>query len=166
MKDGRFELAQVNIALPLEPLDSALLADFMAALAPVNALADAAPGFVWRLQADAGDATALRGFDDDRIVINMSTWESMDALADFVFRSPHVAVMRERRKWFVAMKEAYAALWWVPPGHRPAVREAEERVAHLRTHGPTAFAFTFKQPFPAPGTSPPRPRDEACVAPR
>jgi hypothetical protein len=131
-----FDLAQVNIALPLEPLDSALLADFVAALDPINALAESSPGFLWRLKSDGGDATSIRGFDDERILVNMSTWESLDALAGFVFKSAHSGVMRERRKWFSAMKEAYVALWWVPARHRPSVREAEQRVAHLREHGP------------------------------
>jgi hypothetical protein len=159
----RVHLAQVNIALPREPLDSELLADFVTALLPVNALADASPGFVWRLEADGGDATTIRGFGDGRILINMSTWESLEALADFVYRSAHADVMRERRRWFVPMKEAYVALWWVPAVHRPSVPEAEERVAHLREHGATPFAFTFRQPFPPPGASArPSPRDETC----
>jgi hypothetical protein len=164
MATRTFHLAQVNIALPREPLDSALLADFVAALAPINALTDASPGFVWRLQGDGGDATSVRGFRDERILVNMSTWESPDALADFVFGSRHAEIMRARRKWFAPMKEAYVALWWVPAGHRPSVREAEERVAHLRLHGPTAFAFTFKQPFSPPGADAPRARLEPCPA--
>lgn len=145
-----FDLAQVNIALPREPLDSALLADFVARLDPINALADRSPGFVWRLQSEGGDATAVRGFGDDRILVNMSTWESVEALADYVFRSAHAEVMRARRTWFVPMKESYVALWWVAAGHQPTVAEAEERVAHLRAHGPSEFAFTFKAPFPPP----------------
>jgi hypothetical protein len=165
MSTRAFDLAQVNIALPREPLDSLLLADFLAALGPVNALAESSPGFVWRLQSEGGDATSLRGFGDDRILVNMSTWESLDAVADFVFKSAHSEVMRARRKWFVPMKEIYAALWWVPAGHRPDVREAEDRVAHLREHGPTTFAFTFKQPFGPPATSlAPSPRDEECLS--
>lgn len=162
MSTRRFDLAQVNFALPLEPLDSALLAGFVAALEPINALADTSPGFVWRLQSDDGDAMAIRGFGDDRIIINMSTWASLDALADFAFKSAHAEVMRSRRRWFVPLKRSYAALWWVPAGHRPSVREAEERVAHLEEHGPTEHAFTFKQPFPAPDAARIRPRDEAC----
>ncbi|KYF52183.1 hypothetical protein BE08_03945, partial [Sorangium cellulosum] len=122
-------LAQVNIALPLEPLDSARLADFVSALDPVNALADAAPGFVWRLKTEDGDATAVRAFGDERILVNMSVWESVEALSDFAFRNPdHAAVMRRRREWFVPMKEAYAVLWWIPAGHIPTVAEAEERL--------------------------------------
>jgi hypothetical protein len=157
-------LAQVNIALPREAIDSALLADFVAALAPINTLADASPGFVWRLQGDGGDSTSVRGFGDDRILVNMSTWESLDALADFVFRSGHAEIMRSRRKWFVPMKETYVALWWVPVGHRPSIREAEERVTHLRQHGPTVFAFTLKQPFPPSVVERPTARLDPCPA--
>jgi Domain of unknown function (DUF3291) len=145
-----FDLAQVNVAMPRETHISAVFADFIAALAPINALAESSPGFIWRLQEDRGDAVMVREFGDDAIVFNMSTWESLDALADFVFKSAHSAIMRERRKWFLPMKEAYAALWWVPVGHRPCIREAEERVAYLRQHGPTQFAFTFNQSFPLP----------------
>jgi hypothetical protein len=141
------DLAQVNIATMREPFQSPLFADFIAALGPLNALADASPGFIWRLEGYGGDATSIRGFGDDRIVINMSTWESLDALAEFVFQTGHAEVMRQRRKWFAPMKDAYVALWWVPSGHRPTVEEAEERVRHLRENGPTEFAFTFKQPF-------------------
>jgi hypothetical protein len=156
-----FDLAQVNVALPRETHISAVFADFIAALAPINALAESSPGFVWRYQEDG--ALFVREFGDDAIVFNMSTWESLDALADFVFKSAHSGIMRERRKWFLPMKEAYAALWWVPLGHRPSVREAEERVAHLRQHGPTPFAFTFKHPFPPPGAlARPESRDETC----
>jgi hypothetical protein len=137
-------LAQVNIALPKEPLDAPLLRDFVAALDPVNALADAAPGFVWRLQTDDGDATGIDAFGDDRLIVNMSVWESLDALRAFTYRNPaHLAVMRRRREWFVKHAEAYQVLWWIPEGHIPAVQEAEEKLAHLREHGPTPDAFTF-----------------------
>ncbi|XXX75489.1 DUF3291 domain-containing protein [Sorangium sp. So ce134] len=162
-------LAQINIALPLEPLDSARLADFVSALAPVNALADAAPGFVWRLQGDGGDATAVRAFGDDRILVNMSVWESAEALSDFVFRNPeHAAVMRRRREWFAPMKEAITALWWVPAGHVPTVAEAEERLEHLRRHGPTPRAFTFRHLCPAPdapAAAAPAPADDSLRCP-
>jgi hypothetical protein len=142
-------IAQVNLALPRAPIDSRELATFVALLEPVNALADGSPGFVWRLQTDAGDATGVRGFGDDRLIINMSVWESVDALAQFVYRSDHVAVMRRRREWFERMR-LFMVLWWVPAGHVPTVAEAETRLEHLREHGPSAFAFTFKQRFPPP----------------
>lgn len=148
------DLAQVNIGVPVAPLDSAQLAGFVAALEPVNALADAAPGFVWRLQTEDGDATAVRVFNDDRLIVNMSVWASMEHLADFVYRNPeHVAVLRRRKEWFEHMAEAHQVLWWVPAGHRPSVAEAEERLTILRQRGPCPDAFTFRSPFPAPGAS-------------
>ena len=141
-------VAQVNIARPKAPVDSPLLADFKALLDPVNAIADATPGFVWRLQDDSGNATGLRIFDDE-LMVNMSVWESIDALWDFVYSSDHLAVMRRRREWFRRM-ELFMCLWWVPAGHIPDVPEAEERLTHLREHGPTEHAFTFKQRFAPP----------------
>jgi hypothetical protein len=147
-------LAQVNIALPVAPLDSPALAGFVAALDEVNALADAAPGFVWRLQTEDGNATAIRAFGDDRLIVNMTVWTSLEALAQYVYRGGHVAVLRRRREWFVPMDEAFQALWWVPAGQRPTVADAERRLAHLRGHGPTEYAFTFRAPFPAPAGPP------------
>ncbi|MEA2145579.1 MAG: hypothetical protein QOG59_1166 [Solirubrobacteraceae bacterium] len=145
------QLAQVNIALARDPLDAPLLADFIDALGPVNARADRAPGFVWRMQTEDGDATSIRGFGDDpRLIINLTVWESLEAMRDFVYRNPqHVAVMRRRREWFERL-DLHAVLWWVPVGHRPTVAEAEERLEHLRSHGPTSIAFTFRHHFDSP----------------
>lgn len=142
-----FHLAQVNIAKLRAPLDSPVLADFVAALEPVNAMADAAPGFVWRLQTEDGDATAVRAFDDDMLIVNLSVWESAEALADFTYRSGHRDVMVRRREWFERMAEAFLVLWWVPAGHLPTVDEARQRLEHLRAHGPSPHAFTFRQRF-------------------
>jgi hypothetical protein len=158
-----FHLAQVNIALPRAPVDAPLMADFMAALEPINAIADRSPGFVWRLQTEAGNATALRIFDD-RLMVNLSTWETIDALADFVYRSAHLEVMRKRRAWFYPM-EIYLALWWVPAGHRPSIAEAEARLRHLEAHGPSPDAFTLRTPFPPPGSAEIiRPVEDLCPA--
>lgn len=148
-----FQLAQLNIALPVEPLTSARLSGFVELLEPVNALADASPGFVWRLQTEDGDATAVRGFGDDRLIVNISVWTSLDALAAFVFGDFHAQVMRQRRHWFARMREAYTVLWWVPAGVRPTVADAEQRLESLRAHGPTPYAFTVRRAFPPPGSS-------------
>jgi Domain of unknown function (DUF3291) len=141
-----FHVAQVNIALARAPLDSELLSEFVALLDPINVLADQAPGFVWRLQTEDGSAIAVRGFDNDRMIVNLSVWESIDHLATFVYRSVHTEVMRRRREWFDRIG-VHLALWWVPVGDLPTVAEAEERVAYLQEHGPTAYAFTFKRRF-------------------
>jgi hypothetical protein len=143
-------LAQVNIALPKEPLDAPLLADFVEWLEPVNARADRAAGFVWRLQTEDGDATGIRAFGDDRLIVNMSVWESIEALQSFVYRDRgHLAVVRRRREWFDRM-DTFMVLWWVPAGHHPTVDEAEERLELLRRDGPTPAAFTFREHFPEP----------------
>ncbi len=157
-----FELAQVNIARLLAPLESPALADFVANLEPVNASADTAPGFVWRLQTEAGDATSITAFEWDvaesvGVIVNMSVWRSVEALADRVYGDMHLAVLRRRREWFHRVREATVALWWVPEGHRPTTGEAEARVRHLRTHGPSETAFTFRVVYPAPGDQVERP---------
>jgi hypothetical protein len=153
-----WHLAQVNIAFPHGPMDSEVMDGFVAALEPINALADGAPGFVWRLQDDDGDATAIRPFDDDRLMINMSLWESADSLWDFVYDSDHLGVMRQRREWFTRM-DLYMVLWWVPAGERPTTDDAKDRLEHLRANGPTPHAFTFKRRFPPPSA----PDPEAAV---
>lgn len=146
-------LAQLNVGIPVAPLDSATLAPFMDALDSVNERADTAPGFVWRLQTEDGNATAVvPAMLGPEWIVNMSTWESIEALRDFVYRDPaHLAIMRRRREFFEQVK-LVLVLWWVPVGHRPTVAEAEERLALLDRLGPTPDAFTFRESFAAPGT--------------
>jgi len=143
-------LAQLNIARALAPLDSEQLAPFVAALDEINALADAAPGFRWRLEdteSDLPGATGIQAFEDPLMIVNLSVWESREALWDFVYSGEHLAVMRRRRDWFAGLGASHLVLWWVPPGTEPAVEEAVARLEHLREHGPTAHAFTFKTTF-------------------
>ena len=147
-----FHLAQLNIGRIRAPLDSPQLSHFVAALEPINALADKSPGFVWRLQTEEGDATSIRAFDDDMLLVNMSVWESLDALSAFVYRSDHRAVMLRRREWFERPADAFMVLWWVPADHTPTVDEAKQRLERLREHGPSQEAFTFRNPFPPPAT--------------
>ncbi len=163
---SRYELAQLNIALLKDSLESPLLADFVANLVRINALAEEAPGFVWRLETEEGDATALRPIGDD-IIVNMSVWKDMASLHNYVYRSAHAKIMSRRKEWFHHMKEAYSVLWWVPVGHRPEVEEALARLNALREHGPHADAFTFRKPFPAPDAGDPeetRAMPEECPA--
>jgi heme-degrading monooxygenase HmoA len=144
-------LAQVNIALLRAPLDGPELAGFVALLEPLNALADRSPGFVWRLQTEDGDATAVRPFDDHRMLVNLSVWESLEALRDFVYASRHLDAMRRRREWFHRLAIPYLALWWVPPGTVPTVAEARRRLELVQRQGPGPDAFTLREPSPPPG---------------
>jgi len=145
-----FHLAQVNIGRVRAPLDHPIMEGFRTQLDPINALADRTPGFVWRLQTEDGNAMAIRPFDDERMAINMSVWESLEALQQFVYRSDHVAPLRNRQQWFEPMEGPILALWWIPAGHVPTVAEAIERLQHLKEHGPSVHAFTFGKPFPPP----------------
>jgi len=114
------ELAQLNIGIIRGPMDSPVMAEFAANLQRINALADASPGFVWRLQTETGDATAIRPFDNENMLLNMSVWRDVESLNHYVYRSAHVEIMRRRREWFEKMRDAFVVLWWVPAGHRPA----------------------------------------------
>ncbi len=139
-----YHIAQVNIARMKAPLDHPVMAGFVARLEEINALADGSPGFVWRLQTSEGNATYLRPYDDDRILFNLSVWETTEALRDYVYRTAHGDLFRQRHAWFEKFAGACVALWWVPAGHIPGIDEAKKRLAYLDAHGPTQFAFTFK----------------------
>jgi Domain of unknown function (DUF3291) len=148
-----WQLAQLNIAEMRGPLDSPAMADFVANLDRINATAESADGFIWRLKTDDGDATALRPMGEQTL-INISVWRDIDALKEFVYRSAHAPIMRRRREWFDGMREAYMVLWWVPAGHRPSETEAIARLEQLRKGGSGADAFSFREPFPMPASAP------------
>jgi hypothetical protein len=158
-------VAQLNIARFKLPLDDPAMAGFVEALDPLNAIADGAPGFVWRLQTEEGNATSIHAFEDDLMLINMSVWESVDALAAYVYGPDHVAVMRRRREWAERMVDAYLVLWWVPAGWIPTIEDAKERLEHLREHGPTPQAFTFKKRFTPDEAAVASPEDERWFCP-
>lgn len=144
----KYHIAQVNIGRIRAELDDPIMAGFVSRLDEINALADASPGFVWRLQTPEGNNTYLRPFADERTLLNMSVWETVEHLRHFVFKTAHVELLRQRHAWFERFEGAYAALWWVPAGHIPGVDEAKRRIAHLDAHAPTEFAFTFHSVFP------------------
>ena len=151
-----FHLAEINIGRLLAPLDDPRIRDFVASLDRINALAEAAPGFVWRLKGEGDDATDIRPFEGDPMMaINMSVWTDLASLGAYVYRSDHVQIMRRRREFFEVPAEAFMTLWWVPAGHIPSIDEAIERLEHFRRHGPTARAFSFREPFPPASTADP-----------
>ncbi len=145
------QLAEFNIATMRFPLEDQRMRDFTESLNSVNAIADASPGFVWRLQSDEGDATSIRLNDDASLLLNLSVWESLDALRAFYLDAPHGQYLRRRAEWFEHARQPYVALWWVPSGHRPSAEEADKRLSMLREDGPTEGSFDFSHPFPMPG---------------
>jgi hypothetical protein len=150
MSMTRFHLAQVNIGRIRAPLEDPIMDGFRSQLDVINALADRSPGFVWRLQTDEGNAMAIRPFADERMAINMSVWESLEALQQFVYRSAHAGPLRDRKEWFEPIEGPILALWWIPAGHIPTVAEALARLQQLKECGPSPDAFTFRKPFPSP----------------
>jgi hypothetical protein len=144
-----YHLAQVNIARARAPLDSPVMAEFVERLDDINALAESSRGFVWRLRAAPGSTTYVAA-NDPKLIVNMSVWESVDTLRDYVYRTGHNSVMRRRSEWFAPMTAAHLALWWIPAGHEPSLGEARERLAHLRVRGEGPAAFTFRRPSPMP----------------
>jgi hypothetical protein len=142
-----YHIAQVNIGRIKAPLDDQLMAGFVARLDEINALADNSPGFVWRLQTSEGNATYFRPYDDDRVLLNMSVWATIEALRHYVYHTAHVELLRQRQAWFEKFAGAFLALWWVPAGHIPSIDEAKKRLAWLDEHGPAQFAFTLKTVF-------------------
>lgn len=144
---SRYHIAQVNIGRIRAELDDPIMAGFVNRLDEINALADASPGFVWRLQTDAGNATYFRPFADDRTLLNMSVWKDIESLRQYVYNTSHRELLRQRHEWFEKFDRVYMALWWVPEGHIPGIDEARRRLDHLEAHGPSQFAFTFKTVF-------------------
>jgi len=147
MSNTEYHIAQVNIGRILGAMDSEIMQGFASRLDEINALADGYEGFVWRLQTDDGDATAIRPYEDEMMIINMSTWETIDTLWDYTYKSVHAELFKSRRDWFERMTDMHMCLWWVPAGTIPTPDDAKERLAYINKHGATPYAFTFKQRF-------------------
>ncbi|HYB09191.1 MAG TPA: DUF3291 domain-containing protein [Alphaproteobacteria bacterium] len=148
-----WHIAQMNVGTTLYPLDDPRIAEFMSLLDEINKSADRSPGFVWRLQSDQGNATDIKVTDNPQFIVNMSVWQSVEVLFDFVYRTSHRLVMEKRRQWFERPSGPYFVLWWVEAGTLPTVEQGLARLHHLGQLGPTAFAFTFKQKFGHPDSS-------------
>ncbi len=145
-----YHLAQINIGRLVAPIDDPQIAEFVAQLDTINSLAEASPGFVWRLKSDSGNATDIAYNDDPFVIVNMSVWESLEALRDYVYRSQHTHVLKDRAKWFEKMEKPHYCLWWIPADHVPTVAEGRERLEHYQLHGPTSHSFWFSKFFPQP----------------
>lgn len=149
-----YRLAQINVALGKGPLDSPIMEGFTSQVDAVNALAESSPGFVWRLvDADSSGALASDVFTDRLMIVNMSVWESAEALRNYVYRNHHGQVFRDRKQWFNELDGPGLAMWWIPAGELPTLADAKRRLELLAKNGPTADAFTFRQLFAAPGGS-------------
>lgn len=142
-----FHLAQLNIAVARAAMDSNMMQGFSSRLDEINVVADKASGFVWRLQTEDGDATGIHAFDDPLVLVNMSVWEDLESLKNFVYKSMHIELIRNRDAWFLKMVKMHQVLWWVPVGQIPTLKEAKSRLELLRENGPGPKAFTFANPY-------------------
>jgi Domain of unknown function (DUF3291) len=141
-------LAQINIGrIKGMDMNDPIMADFVAQLDQINQLAENSEGFVWRLKGEGNNATDLLAFEDSRIIVNMSVWESVAHLEHYVFKTMHVEVLKRRKEWFERFESSHLALWYIPIGHTPTVEEAKERLLHIDSHGLTPYAFTFRKVF-------------------
>ncbi len=145
--DVEMELAQLNIAKARGEMDELLMKEFVDNLESVNAMAESSEGFIWRLKDESGDATAIQAFDDPLLLVNMSVWQSPDALKGFMYMTHHISFMKRKKEWFEKLTQANYVLWWVPKGHIPDVEEGKLRLEHLREHGESPYAFSFKSRF-------------------
>jgi len=146
-----WHLAQINVGRLVAPEGDPRVAPFFAALDRINALAESAEGFVWRLKDDAGNAMGIRYTPDPLQALNMSVWTDADSLFAFVYRSAHTPEMARRRSYFLPFEGAYQALWWIPHAHIPTVDEGLAKLWLLDRYGPSEHAFTFKARYPQPG---------------
>ena len=143
-------LAQLNIGKLRGGRDDSAMAGFFDNLDRVNAAAERMPGFVWRLKDDSGNATNIPWVGDPNMAVNLSVWESVEALEKFVWQTVHTKIYARKAEFFEKPATPHFVRWWIEAGHIPTVGEAKERLLHLEAHGPTADAFTFKQPFAPP----------------
>jgi len=145
VSDASSHVAQLNIGRIRYETDDPRMADFMNNLTRINAVAERSPGFVWRYTDASGNATDTRPYaDDPRMAVNMSVWESVEALEKFVWQTVHTRFYARKHEWFETLDGAYFVLWHVPAGHRPGIAEAIERLEHLKTHGPSPYAFGWR----------------------
>lgn len=151
MAKTTWHLAQINIAKMIgNDINEPIMKTFVAQLEEVNSTADNSKGFVWRLKDESNSAASINAFDDTRIIVNMSVWETIEDLKAFVYNGRHLDVLRQKKEWFVKIEQAYVVLWYIPAGHVPTIEEAKKRLRSLEQHGPTQYAFNFKSAFSPP----------------
>lgn len=147
--DPKYHLCHLNIGPAQAPLFEPQMAGFVSRLAEINQLAAESPGFVWQLFVDIYNPEDIAMYGEPGLLFNMSVWDSIQSLWNFTYSGEHAIVMQSRRQWFQEMSTPNYVLWWIPAGEIPTLMEAKARINYLTSHGPSPFAFTFKDPYPA-----------------
>jgi hypothetical protein len=148
---NQFQIAQINIGrINGVNIEDPIMKEFVANLDSINALAENSKGFVWRLKDDSNNATNLNPCNDEQIIINISAWETIEDLENFVYRTVHSNFLRRRKEWFQSFGKAYAAMWWIPAGQFPTIQEAMEKLDYFQENGPSKTVFDYKNKYPQP----------------
>jgi Domain of unknown function (DUF3291) len=145
------QLAQINIArMKGVNINDPIMQEFVDNLDAVNALAESSEGFVWRLKEENNNATSFNPYNDEQVIVNISVWQNVETLEEFVYKTFHTDFLKRRREWFQTFGKAYTALWWIDQGQYPTLAEAVARLDHLQTHGASPYSFDFRKKFPPP----------------
>lgn len=147
---SQYHLAQLNIATAIASMESEVMSEFVENLERINQLGEDSPGFVWRLKDETGDATSIQVYDNPNVIVNLTVWQDPDSLKHFIFKTDHANFLKRKKQWFESSREATYVLWWIPAGHLPDLAEAKGKLEHLRDHGETTHAFSFKRLFSSP----------------
>ncbi len=148
-----FHLAQLNLGLFKAPLDAEEMAEFVAALDPINAIAESSPGFVWRLTDESGGPSSfveVPGRTGSLWAPNLSVWTDLESLKHFMYKSGHASYLRRRSEWFDKPDTPINVLWWIPAGETPTLADAVRRLDHLTEHGPSDEGWPLTQPRQRP----------------
>jgi heme-degrading monooxygenase HmoA len=146
-----YQLAEINIGrMKGVNINDPIMQEFVENLNRVNQLAESSEGFVWRLKDESNNATNLNPYNDEQVIINISVWESVEALEQFTFKSLHTDFLKRRKEWFQQYGKMYFAMWWIPAGQYPSVEEAVARLAYLQENGASEKVFTFREKFAKP----------------
>ncbi len=120
---------------------------FVSLLDAVNKEGECAPGFVWILKDETGTAINFNPFDDPTLLVNLTVWENLESLRQYIYQGLHGRAFAQRKAWFEATGKEHLVLWWIPKGHIPSIGEAKDKMEKLWREGPSAEAFTFKKLF-------------------
>lgn len=142
---GSYYLLHANVARARAPLDSPVMLGFTSLVDEIDAIAHRSPGFI--TEPSLPDDGAIY---QPPLLLNISTWSSIESLDQFVHSGQHAAALGEREQWFIQDQRANYVLFWIPKGYSTTEREIEARLDFLRARGPSAYAFTFDCPFPSP----------------
>jgi hypothetical protein len=147
----KYQLAEINVArMKGVDINDPIMLEFVDNLERVNALAESSEGFVWRLKDESGDATNINPYNDEQVIINVSVWESIETLENFVYKTFHTDFLKRRREWFQTFGKVHTAMWWIPEGQFPSTQDAVDKLDKLQKNGASELVFDFRNKFEKP----------------